>query len=74
MTGDRATDALVAARRHADLAEEARISMLEHARARRGAIMAAHQAGMSIRRIAEQLGCSAAVVQTALRLARVETS
>ena len=68
-----AAEALLDARRHAGLAEQARLAMLEHARARRTAILAAHQAGMSIRRIAEELGCSPTVVQAALRLARGET-
>jgi uncharacterized protein (DUF433 family) len=46
--------------------------MLEHAKARRSAILAAHQAGISIRRIADELGCSPTVVQAALRIARGE--
>jgi DNA-directed RNA polymerase specialized sigma24 family protein len=68
-----AAEALLNARRHAGLAEQARLAMLEHAKARRTAILAAHQTGMSIRRIAEELGCSPTVVQAALRLARGET-
>ncbi len=48
--------------------------MLEHARARRAAILAAHQDGLSIRAIAEQLGCSPAVVHAAVRAAREERS
>ncbi|GAA1395940.1 helix-turn-helix domain-containing protein [Catellatospora coxensis] len=74
MTDDRVAHALVDARRHGGLAEQARMAMLEHAKARRNAILAAHRAGMSVRRIAEELGCSPTVVQTALRIARAESS
>lgn len=69
-----ATAALSAARMHAGLAEQARLAMLKHARARRAAILTAHQDGLSIRAIADQLGCSAAVVQAAVRAARDERS
>ncbi len=68
------TAALSAARMHAGLVEQARVTMLEHARARRAAILAAHQDGLSIRAIAEQLGCSPAVVHAAVRAAREERS
>jgi transposase len=47
--------------------------MLASARARRAAILEAHQAGMSIRQIAAELGCSPAVVQNAVRAARAES-
>jgi DNA-directed RNA polymerase specialized sigma24 family protein len=69
-----ATAALSAARRHASLLEKARVAMLEHAQARRAAILTAHQDGLSIRAIAEELGCSPAVVQTAVRAAREDRS
>jgi DNA-directed RNA polymerase specialized sigma24 family protein len=69
---DSVAEALLAARRHGGLAERARLAMLEHAKARRSAILAAHQAGISIRRIADELGCSPTVVQAALRIARGE--
>jgi DNA-directed RNA polymerase specialized sigma24 family protein len=71
---DAVAEALVEARRHAGLAERARLAMLEHAKARRAAILIAHQSGMSIRRIAEELGCSPTVVQAALRLGRTEAT
>jgi len=71
---DPANDALLDARRHGSLAEQARLAMLNHAKARRSAILAAHRTGMSVRRIAQELGCSPAVVQAALRLARGESS
>jgi DNA-directed RNA polymerase specialized sigma24 family protein len=64
--------ALSAARMHAGLVERARATMLEHARAKRAAVLAAHQDGLSIRVIAEELGCSPAVVQAAIRAARQE--
>jgi DNA-directed RNA polymerase specialized sigma24 family protein len=70
---DSTDEALLDARLHGGLAEQARLMMLEHAKARRSAILAAHQAGMSIRRIAEELGCSPTVVQAAIRIARGET-
>jgi DNA-binding NarL/FixJ family response regulator len=69
-----ATAALTAARRHAGLVEKARFAMLEHARARRAAILTAHQDGLSIRAIAEELGCSPAVIQAAVRAARDDRS
>jgi DNA-directed RNA polymerase specialized sigma24 family protein len=64
---------LAAARRHGDEVEAARQKMLASARERRAAIIEAHQAGMSIRRIAAELGCSPAVVQNAVRAARAES-
>jgi hypothetical protein len=64
---------LAAARRHGNEVETARQKMLASARARRAAILEAHQAGMSIRRIAAELGCSPAVVQNAVRAARAES-
>jgi DNA-directed RNA polymerase specialized sigma24 family protein len=67
-----AVEALAAARRHGGISEQARLSMLEHARQRRAAILKAHLEGISIRRIAEELGCSPAVVQSAIRAAREE--
>jgi hypothetical protein len=66
-------DPLAVARRHADETAAAREQMLVSARARRAAILEAHRRGMSIRRIASELGCSAAVVQEAVRVARAET-
>ncbi len=69
-----ATAAVWAARMHAGLVEQARATMLVHARAKRAAILAAHQDGLSIRAIAEQLGCSSAVVQAAVRAACNECS
>jgi Nucleotidyltransferase of unknown function (DUF6036) len=51
-----AGDSLAAARRHGDELEAARQKMLASARARRAAILKAHQAGMSIRQIAAELG------------------
>jgi hypothetical protein len=68
-----AGDALEVARRRGTETEAARQRMLASARARRAAILAAHRAGMSIRRIAAELGCSPAVVQDAVRAARVES-
>lgn len=67
-----AAESLAQARRHGDLVERARLMMLEHARAKRAAILAAHREGMSIRGIAEELGCSPAVIQAAVRAARNE--
>jgi Homeodomain-like domain len=64
---------LAAARRHGNEVETARQKMLASARARRAAIFEAHQAGISIRRIAAELGCSPAVVQNAVRAARAES-
>ncbi len=64
--------ALATARQHATDTEAARQRMLTSARARRAAILDAHRAGMSIRQIAAELGCSPAVVQDAVRTARVE--
>lgn len=66
---DNAAEALLDAPQHGELAEQARLAMLNHAKARRAAILVAHEAGMSIRKIAAELGCSPAVVQGALRLA-----
>jgi hypothetical protein len=66
-------DPLAEARRHGMDTEAARQQMLASARARREAILEAHRAGMSIRRIATELGCSPAVVQDAVRTARAET-
>jgi DNA-directed RNA polymerase specialized sigma24 family protein len=66
------SEALAEARRHGDLAERARQAMVEHARARRAAIWSAHCAGLSIRRIAAELGCSPTVVQSAVTAARDE--
>jgi hypothetical protein len=65
-------DSLAAARHHGNELETARQKMLASARARRGAILEAHHAGLSIRRIAAELGCSPAVVQNAVRAAREE--
>ena len=68
-----AADPLAEARRHADETATAQEQMLASARARRAAILQAHRSGMSVRRIAAELGCSAAVVQEAIRLGRAET-
>jgi transposase-like protein len=65
--------ALEMARRRGTETEAARQRMLASARARRAAILAAHRAGMSIRRIAAGLGCSPAVVQDAVRAARADS-
>jgi DNA-directed RNA polymerase specialized sigma24 family protein len=68
-----AGDPLAVAKRHASDSEAARKQMLSSARARRAAILEAHRAGMSIRQIAAELGCSPAVVQNAVRMARAES-
>jgi hypothetical protein len=67
-----AAEALSLARHHGALGEQARLAMLEHAQARRSAILAAHRAGLSMRRIADELSCSSAVVQAAIRAARTD--
>lgn len=69
-----ASRALAAARRLGADAEAARRQMMAGARARRAAILEAHRAGMSVRKIAAELGCSPAVVQDAIRMARTETA
>ncbi|WP_239335515.1 helix-turn-helix domain-containing protein [Frankia sp. CiP3] len=66
--------ALAAARRLGAEAEAARQQMMAGARARRAAILDAHRAGMSVRKIAVELGCSPAVLQDAIRTARGETA
>jgi hypothetical protein len=68
-----AADPIAEARRHAHETAAAQEQMLASARARRAAILKAHNSGMSVRRIAAELGCSAAVVQEAIRLGRAET-
>lgn len=68
----RAIDPLAAARRHAEETAAAQEQMLASARARRAAILEAHDNGMSVRRIAAELNCSPAVVQEAIRLGRTE--
>jgi len=69
-----ALTALAAARQLGADTEAARRRMMAGARARRAAILEAHRAGMSVRKIAGELGCSPAVVQEAIRAARAELS
>jgi DNA-binding NarL/FixJ family response regulator len=67
-----AAAALERARRLGARTEDARQRMLSAARARRAAILDAHRGGLSVRQIAQELGCSPAVVQEALRSARTD--
>lgn len=63
---------LAAARYYAKQSTAAQEQLLASARARRAAILEAHQLGMSVRQIAAELRCSAAVVQEAIRAGRSE--
>jgi hypothetical protein len=67
-----ALSALAAARQLGADTEIARQQMMARARARRAAILEAHRGGMSVRKIAGELGCSPAVVQEAIRAAKGE--
>lgn len=62
--------ALDVARAAGSEAEHHRVRLLDAAARRQRAMLAAQQAGMSVRAIARELGCSASVVQQALGTAR----
>ncbi|XAS68557.1 hypothetical protein V3C33_04420 [Micrococcaceae bacterium Sec5.7] len=53
-----------------ELSEQLRQKQLTAARRRQEAILSLHAVGLSIRQIATQLGCSAAVVQASVRAAK----
>lgn len=67
---DPAAQALTNAVKATAEVHHAREQMLNAANRRQQALLAAHHAGLSIRQIVAQLGCSPAVVQHAIQTAR----
>lgn len=65
-----AADAVASAKVATEAVHAARAAMILHAEERRDACLAAHRAGVSIRRLADELGLSPGAVQRVVETAR----